>query len=75
MDNFHLYLQSAALGGAAHLVNFCSTDTVAGLLMAQRYYGCPMAGFSIPAAEHRYNTTQKYKSWMRQCITMFAVTK
>ncbi|XP_016394343.1 nicotinamide phosphoribosyltransferase-like [Sinocyclocheilus rhinocerous] len=44
--------ESAALGGAAHLVNFCSTDTVAGLLMAQRYYACPMAGFSIPAAEH-----------------------
>lgn len=52
---FLSFLQSAALGGAAHLVNFCSTDTVAGLLMAQRYYGCPMAGFSIPAAEHRYN--------------------
>lgn len=34
------------------MVNFCSTDTVAGLLMAQRYYSCPMAGFSIPAAEH-----------------------
>ncbi|KAA0707771.1 Nicotinamide phosphoribosyltransferase [Triplophysa tibetana] len=44
--------ESAALGGAAHLVNFSSTDTVAGLLMAQRYYACPMAGFSIPAAEH-----------------------
>ncbi|KAK1799855.1 hypothetical protein P4O66_006383 [Electrophorus voltai] len=44
--------ESAALGGAAHLVNFCSTDTVAGLIMAQRYYNCPMAGFSIPAAEH-----------------------
>ncbi|XP_058488719.1 nicotinamide phosphoribosyltransferase 2 [Solea solea] len=44
--------ESAALGGAAHLVNFCSTDTVAGLLMAQRYYGCQMAGFSIPATEH-----------------------
>ncbi|KAG7279600.1 hypothetical protein CRUP_011693 [Coryphaenoides rupestris] len=44
--------ESAALGGAAHLVNFCSTDTVAGLLMAQRFYSCPMAGFSIPAAEH-----------------------
>ncbi|KAJ3601986.1 hypothetical protein NHX12_029747 [Muraenolepis orangiensis] len=44
--------ESAALGGAAHLVNFCSTDTVAGLLMAQSFYSCPMAGFSIPAAEH-----------------------
>ncbi|XP_067855226.1 nicotinamide phosphoribosyltransferase 2 [Heptranchias perlo] len=44
--------ESAALGGAAHLVNFQSTDTVAGLLMAQQFYSCPMAGFSIPAAEH-----------------------
>ncbi|KAK6473964.1 nicotinamide phosphoribosyltransferase-like [Huso huso] len=48
-DSVH---RSAALGGAAHLVNFCSTDTVAGLLMAQQYYSCSMAGFSIPAAEH-----------------------
>lgn len=23
--------------------------------MTQQYYGCPMAGFSIPAAEHRYS--------------------
>ncbi|XP_078399771.1 nicotinamide phosphoribosyltransferase 2 isoform X2 [Cetorhinus maximus] len=44
--------ESAALGGAAHLVNFQSTNTVAGLLMAQQFYSCQMAGFSIPAAEH-----------------------
>jgi nicotinamide phosphoribosyltransferase len=44
--------EQAALGGAAHLVNFLGTDTIAGLLFAQRYYDCPMAGFSIPAAEH-----------------------
>jgi nicotinamide phosphoribosyltransferase len=45
-------LESAALGGMAHLVNFKGTDTVAALLAANRYYGEPMAGFSIPAAEH-----------------------
>lgn len=44
--------ETAALGGAAHLVNFMGTDTVAGLLAARAYYGEPMAGFSIPAAEH-----------------------
>jgi nicotinamide phosphoribosyltransferase len=44
--------EQAALGGAAHLVNFLGTDTIAGLLLAQKYYACPMAGFSIPAAEH-----------------------
>ena len=44
--------QSAGLGGAAHLVNFMGTDTVSGALCARRFYGEPMAGFSIPAAEH-----------------------
>jgi nicotinamide phosphoribosyltransferase len=28
------------------------SDTVAGVLMANKYYNSPMAGFSIPAAEH-----------------------
>ena len=45
-------LESAALGGLAHLVNFKGTDTVAALLAARKYYGEPMAAFSIPAAEH-----------------------
>ncbi len=44
--------EQAALGGAAHLVNFQGTDTIPGLLLARQFYGCEMAGFSIPAAEH-----------------------
>lgn len=44
--------ESAAIGGCAHLVNFMGTDTVEGVLAARRYYSEPMAGFSIPAAEH-----------------------
>ena len=39
-------------GGAAHLVNFRGSDTVAGLVTARRFYDEPIAGFSIPAAEH-----------------------
>ena len=53
--------ESAALGGAAHLVNFMGTDTVSGLLAAKAYYHEPMAGFSIPAAEHSTIT-----SWGRE---------
>ncbi|MFD0325568.1 nicotinate phosphoribosyltransferase [Lysobacter gummosus] len=53
--------ESAAFGGAAHLVNFLGTDTVSGLLLARRYYHEPMAGFSIPAAEHSTIT-----SWGRE---------
>lgn len=44
--------ESAALGGLAHLVNFMGTDTVEALVAARRWYDEPMAGFSIPAAEH-----------------------
>lgn len=44
--------QSAALGGLAHLVSFKGTDTLAALLSARDFYHEPMAGYSIPAAEH-----------------------
>ncbi len=45
-------VESAGIGGAAHLVNFKGTDTIAALLVLRDYYGAQMAGFSIPAAEH-----------------------
>jgi len=45
-------VETAGMGGAGHLVNFKSTDTLEGVMYARRYYGEPMAGFSIPAAEH-----------------------
>ena len=49
--------EQAGIGGAAHLVNFMGTDTVAGLVHAKRYYGEQMAGYSIPAAEHSTMTS------------------
>lgn len=44
--------ESAALGGMGHLVNFMGTDTLSAVVAAQEDYFEPMAGFSIPAAEH-----------------------
>lgn len=45
--------ESAAIGAAAHLVNFQGTDTILGIQMLEEYYGAQsMPGFSIPAAEH-----------------------
>jgi len=44
--------EAAAIGGAAHLVNFCGTDTISGVVAARYYYNAEMAGFSIPGAEH-----------------------
>lgn len=45
-------IESASIGGAAHLVNFVGTDTVAGVKLCRKYYSEPMAGSSVPAAEH-----------------------
>ena len=53
--------ESAAIGGAAHLINFRGSDTVVGVRMANVFYDCPMSGFSIPAAEHSTMT-----SWGRE---------
>lgn len=61
-------MESAATGGAAHLVNFMGTDTVPALAMLDEFYNPDgkawdplMAGFSIPAAEHSTMT-----SWGRE---------
>lgn len=49
--------ESSAIGGAAHLVNFMGSDTVMGVRLANEYYNCEMAAYSIPAAEHSTITT------------------
>ena len=54
-------LESAGIGGAAHLVNFMGTDTVEALCFLRKYYYADMAGFSIPAMEHSTVT-----SWGRE---------
>jgi len=45
-------VETAGVGGAAHLLSFQGTDTFEAVMAARDYYGEPMAGFSIPAAEH-----------------------
>ncbi|HEY9261513.1 nicotinate phosphoribosyltransferase [Chitinophaga sp.] len=46
-------VESAGIGGSAHLVNFSGSDTIPGSLFAKRYYDAPTApGLSIPATEH-----------------------
>ena len=55
--------ESSAIGGAAHLVNFLGSDTVAGVRLANICYGTKdgMSGYSIPATEHSTMT-----SWGRE---------
>ena len=45
--------QTAELSGAAHLVNFCGTDTVPAVkFMKQNYGATGLIGASVPASEH-----------------------
>jgi nicotinamide phosphoribosyltransferase len=65
--------ESAAIGGAAHLINFMGTDTVEALVATRRFYGADMAGYSIPASEHstmtawgREGEVDAYRNMVRQ---------
>jgi len=77
-------VESAAIGGCAHLVNFLGTDTVASMICAKKYYGASAAaGFSIPASEHSTitswgvdgecdameNMLEKYPSGLVACVS------
>lgn len=53
--------ESAAIGGAAHLINFMGTDTQAAIELLRQFYGTDMPAFSIPASEHSTIT-----SWGRE---------
>ena len=66
-------MESAGIGGAAHLVNFMGTDTISGVLFAREYYNAGVSGFSIPAAEHstitswgRDNEVKAYENMLTQ---------
>lgn len=65
--------ESASIGGASHLVNFMGTDTIVGILCANKFYQAGMAGYSIPAAEHSSITswgkdqeTEAYQNMLQQ---------
>jgi nicotinamide phosphoribosyltransferase len=51
-------MESAGMGGMAHLVNFYGSDTVEGVLYAREHYKEPMAGYSVIATEHSIMTSK-----------------
>lgn len=50
--------ETAAIGGAAHLVSFKGTDTLPAMLFARDHYGASLddLAFSVPASEHSVMT-------------------
>lgn len=70
--DFHLHdfgmrgtssMESAGIGGLAHIVNFMGTDTLNALLYAVNYYGADLKSlaFSVAASEH-CNATARGKN-------------
>ncbi|HYP98504.1 MAG TPA: nicotinate phosphoribosyltransferase [Polyangiaceae bacterium] len=66
-------MESAGIGGMAHLVNFLGSDTIEGVRYANHYYSADMAAFSIPASEHstitmwgREREFDAYRNMVRQ---------
>ncbi len=50
-------METSALAGAAHLVNFMGSDTMSAIPLLRDYYGATdMSSFSIPATEHSVMT-------------------
>lgn len=45
-------VESAGIGGLAHLVNFMGTDTLKAITTGMEFYDSGVCGFSIPASEH-----------------------
>ncbi|XP_050722637.1 nicotinamide phosphoribosyltransferase-like [Eriocheir sinensis] len=46
-------VESAALGGAGHMLSFKASDTVAGSSLLRKFYGLQgVAGYSTPSSEH-----------------------
>jgi len=78
-------VETAGVGGSAHLTQFSGTDTVAAMVVARDYYGKTdnVAGFSIPASEHSTitawgkdseeeafaNMLEKYPKGMVACVS------
>ena len=67
--------ETAGNGGAAHLVNFMGTDTVAALIHVSKHYNATLPGFSIPAAEHSTMTLrgpENEQASYQQMIDLYA---
>jgi nicotinamide phosphoribosyltransferase len=77
-------MEQAAIGGAAHLINFQGTDNLPAIKFIRDYYGTPYpSAFSIPATEHSTitswgkenelaaynNLLEKYPSGIIACVS------
>lgn len=63
-------METAEIGGTAHLTSFKGTDTLPAIMYARKYYGSEMAGNSIPASEHSTITAWGKDNEVKACRNM-----
>jgi nicotinic acid phosphoribosyltransferase len=64
-------IETAGVGGAAHLVNFKATDNIPGYSLAKVFYNAPKdVGSSIPASEHSTITSWKRENELKAMANM-----
>lgn len=67
-------VESAGIGGSAHLISFRGTDTLHGVRYAQKYYNAENCANSVMATEHSTTTIygkeyelEAYRSFIKAC--------
>lgn len=65
--------ESSQVSGFGHLINYRGSDNISAIRYANRYYNCPMSGFSIPASEHSTITSWGQDREMRAYENMLSV--
>lgn len=71
--------ETAQIGGAAHLVYFLGSDTISGVLAANRHYNNGrMSAFSVPASEHSVQCSYGplgQKEYLKKVLDTYAKPK
>ncbi len=68
-------VESAAIGGTAHLTQFLGTDNFNSLSYARKYYNSIEPGYSIPATEHSTTTSWGKKSELNMIMAHLEFNK
>lgn len=62
-------MESNLLGGAAHLINFAGSDSMAAIDYVKQFYGGKVLAYSVPATEHSimcsYEESHEFESFSR----------
>ena len=66
--------ESNLIGGAAHLLNFSGSDSMAAVDYVKRFYGGEILGYSVPATEHSIMTAYGHDNELESFRRLLDIT-